>query len=584
MSANKRKTQSWRKYRLVAASLAVFLLFASVISLVVPAKQAYAVGSMYLSPASPSVVHDGTVNLTLRISPNTAVTVVEATVNFNPASLQYVGINTSSSPFDTSIQQTVSSNNIKIARAKLDANGISSDSLIAVISFKAIPYSGTSPVTLSAANAAFNGSYTNPGLVNATVSFTAGSCAAGQTGTPPNCVTPAPTPTTPTPTTPPKTTTPTTPPKTTTPTTPTPTTNPTPTTTPTPTAPNTSGLEAPSVTSEDIQYTKVAISATTNIAARAHLVYGTTQDALNTQSAASESGLAHVLTVSEGLTPGMQLFYKVVATDGSITKETEVRSITLKGMTVKIALLDKDLKPIANQKVTLEPSGQEATSDADGFVTFTNVVPGDFTVKITNGGQSFQQHITVASNVDAAVEGAQTSAEQAQAAVFDDYVAPSGLPLWVWLAGGGIILAALAGLAFWSWHKNGFVRDIYVKFRDASVNRKMKGAVAGQFAPTTGLAPNPETPLGSTEPTLPDSTAPLTPASSDPVALTPEPPVAPVEPAQFGPTPPPPVDLGELQAPIEDSFKTDPITGVSPESVTVQTQPTPVAPTATPPT
>lgn len=181
MSTNRKSDREFKYYGAVVNSLfiSLVLIAASISSILTQVSPAYAIGSMYITPASSSVVNNGNITLNLRINPTTAVTVVEATVNFNPASLQFVSVNSSSSPFDATVQQTVPSSTIKIARAKLDSACVSTDALITSITFKALPYTGSSPVTLTAANAAYDGTYTNPSASGATVNFAPGSCPVG---------------------------------------------------------------------------------------------------------------------------------------------------------------------------------------------------------------------------------------------------------------------------------------------------------------------------------------------------------------------------------------------------------------------
>jgi hypothetical protein len=462
------------------------LVTSSIASVFTFVSQAAAAGSIYITPANPSVAHGSNVTLSLRINPTTPVTVVQATVNFNSASLQYVGIDSSSSPFDTSVQQTVSANSIQITRAKLDPNGISTDALIANITFKAIPYTGSSPVTLTGANAAYNGTYTNPSATGATVNFTPGTCPSGQVGTPPNCTTPAPTGGGTT--TPPKTT-------------PTPT-NPTPAT-PTPATTGSSSqstLAVPTVDSEDTSYTTFKVVAKTNVAAQARLVYGVKSDALNTQTDLTKSGTTHTLSVTDGLAPGSQIFYKVVSTDGKVTKETAVRSITLKGLSVKVALLDKNLKALTNQKVTLLPTNIESKSDGNGEAIFDGISAGDYTVQMVSGGKTYQQHITVVSNI-VTYNDVETSAQQSLAVIFDAYTAPVVVfPLWIWIVIGAVLLLAIFIVV--SWRKNGIVRTLYTRFDNFRESRKLKGAVAGEFAPVVGLGATPA--IGSEASTLPN--------------------------------------------------------------------------------
>lgn len=496
MSTNRKRDIEFKHYGAVVNVLfiSLVLIVASISSILTQVSPAYAVGNMYITPASGSVINNGNIILNLRINPTTAVTVVEATVGFNPASLQFVSINSSSSPFDATVQQTVSSSTIKIARAKLDSAGVSTDALIASITFKALPYTGSSPVTLTAANAAYDGAYTNPSASGATVNFTPGSCPAGQTGTPPSCTTtpattgggttatsPAPSKTT---TSKPQTTT-ITPPQ------------------PAQTAPATtdskgSPLEVPVISNQNTQYTILSITATTNMPARTYLVYGISRESLNVQTPLTESGKTHTHSVAKGLSPGARLFYKIVATDGTSTKESITMSVSLKGVSVKVALLDKNMKKISNQKVTLLPSNLEATSDDNGSIVFSDIAPNDYIVRIVKEGKAFEQHITVVSNV-VTDNGTQTSEQQLQAVVFDDYVAPvSWLPVWAWYVGGAILaFIALCGFALHSWRKNGIVRNWYARARDRGVNQKLNGVALGGFAPAIGLSATPNTVVGS---------------------------------------------------------------------------------------
>lgn len=130
------------------------------------------IGNIYLSPASPSVSGGANTTLNLRINPGTAVTAVQATINFDPAKLAYVSISYGGSPFTSSIEETVGPDSITIVRALLNPSGVSTDSLVASIVFNALVSTGTSSVSLSDANAIYNDSYTNPSSTGATVTFT----------------------------------------------------------------------------------------------------------------------------------------------------------------------------------------------------------------------------------------------------------------------------------------------------------------------------------------------------------------------------------------------------------------------------
>jgi hypothetical protein len=96
-------------------------------------------GTMYLTGTS-SAAHGGTVTLNLRINPGTPVTVVQSNVLYDATKLQYIGINTANSAFETTISQSQTSGSIQIDRATLNSAGISSDSLIATITFTSLTY------------------------------------------------------------------------------------------------------------------------------------------------------------------------------------------------------------------------------------------------------------------------------------------------------------------------------------------------------------------------------------------------------------------------------------------------------------
>lgn len=388
-------------------------------------RSALALGSIYLSPSSTSVAHGGNVTVNLRINPGTAVTVVQAVVNFDPAKLQYVSLDASASPFDTSVSKTVSSNSISISRAVLDPAGVSGDSLVASITFTALPYSGSTSVSVSAANAAYNGSYTNPGTSGSTITFTPGSCPSGQTGTPPNCTTPT------------KTTT-----KTSTPTTSTPT-----ATTP---ASTTAKLDAPTITSQVFQYTTGQINVHTNQTAQVSVKYGLSQDSLTFQSALTASGTDHTVTLKD-LPAGTNVFYLVVAQNGQTSSQTDVQTVHMKGLSVKVVLQDTDLKPITKQAISLSPSDRQAKTDSRGFVILNDLAPGDYILSFTVGKQTYSQHLGVLANIDTAGDGTQTAKQQTQSLIYDNYKAPaSSFGKWLWPATGVILAsAAAAGLMLW---------------------------------------------------------------------------------------------------------------------------------------
>ena len=435
------KLKIYTKHGILITTL-VAALFASLITSMLQTR-VMAAGSIYLTPASQTTVVNNNLTVNLRINPGTPVTVVQATVNFDPAKLQYVSINSSNSPFDASVQQTVGGSSIQISRAKLDANGISTDSLIASITFKALPSSGSSSITLSNANAAFNGTYTNPGASGATVTFSPGSCPSGQTGTPPNCITPA----APTQTKPSTTKPTTTAPSTTTPTTPKPTES-----QPAPTSEvKKTVVSVPSITKQSAAYTNVVIDATTEQDVQVFVRYGTDKETLNIQSPLTALGKAHSITLDQGLTPGTALFYAVVAQGAQgVTAQTEVQSLQTKGLSLKLALLAQNLVPLRNQEVTIEPLGITVKSDKDGFATFDSLPPGDFTVSVTYDGVKYSQHVGVVSNVETE-NGVQTSAVLGEAIVYTGLQPRATSLLQYWPVAVALLVLIAAAVLFIIW-------------------------------------------------------------------------------------------------------------------------------------
>ncbi|HET6924677.1 MAG TPA: cohesin domain-containing protein, partial [Candidatus Saccharimonadales bacterium] len=300
-----------KKQHLISTVTTFFVATVVAMSLV-SHKALAATGQIYLSPASLSVQNGNNVTLNLRINPGTTINGVQATVNFDTSALQYVSVSTASSAFSVQLQQSQSGGAITVARGDL-SGGISSDSLVESITFKALASSGTSSVTLSGANATdqATSTYTNPSVVNATVNFTAGSCPDGQTGTPPNCTTPTPPPSgggtgggsgggsgstksggsgntgsnggSKKPVTKPS-----------------------------------SGTEAtPTVVGAPAtQFTTASVSATTQVPTQVYLIYGTNANTLDQKTALSSFATSHNISLADAhLTPGETYYYIVVSKD-----------------------------------------------------------------------------------------------------------------------------------------------------------------------------------------------------------------------------------------------------------------------------
>lgn len=128
-------------------------------------------GSLSLSPASTTVLINNNFTVDVRLTPGTTVDGVEATLTYDPAKLQFVSTSATGSPFDIELTSGTTSNTVTLARGNL-SGGVSTDALVAKVTFKALVGTGTGTVQL-AGNATKSGAYTNPVATGASVTFQA---------------------------------------------------------------------------------------------------------------------------------------------------------------------------------------------------------------------------------------------------------------------------------------------------------------------------------------------------------------------------------------------------------------------------
>ncbi|MCA9324742.1 hypothetical protein KDA23_01585 [Candidatus Saccharibacteria bacterium] len=127
-------------------------------------------GVLYLTPTSNNVLINDNTTVNVRLTPGTNVDGVSATLTYDQTKLQFVSIDDTSSAFDIALgSQTGGSGTVTITRGTL-SGGVSADSLVAKVTFKALAGSGSSTVTMSG-NASKNGVYTNPTYGNSSFSF-----------------------------------------------------------------------------------------------------------------------------------------------------------------------------------------------------------------------------------------------------------------------------------------------------------------------------------------------------------------------------------------------------------------------------
>ncbi|HEV2412470.1 MAG TPA: cohesin domain-containing protein [Candidatus Saccharimonadales bacterium] len=359
-------------------------------------------GVVYISPSGASVQSGNAITVQLRISPGTAVNAVQATVGYDSSTLQYDS--SSIGAFSTCTVDTGTS----FACAMLGSS-TSSDSLIASITFTALAGSGSTSLSVSGQNAAYNGSYTDPGASGATISFTSppqqsGGGGGGSSGgssstshsssrssTSSSSTSSTTTPSTPVPT------------------------------------PATPVIPPKLVTSDltDVQFQAASIKFSANVPVEGYIIFGTSKNDLNLITTPTGFGKSGSVSFGQGLTPGTTYYYKMVVKDDSGNYvESSLKSLTTKGYTVVVTVLDSKYKPLVGQVVTLHSTPMSATTNSQGVATFTDVAPGLHHVDYSASGHTYSQPTYVLNNVATAKDGVQSAPTQTNAIVLSGYVQP----------------------------------------------------------------------------------------------------------------------------------------------------------------
>lgn len=370
--------------------LALLGLIIGLSTVLLPGHSLATTGSIYLSPASNSVLIGDNITVSLRINPGTPVDAVAALVSFDSSKLQFVSDNFGS--VFSQLTNTPSASSVKLVGLILGSS-TNSDSLIATITLKALVGSGSDSLAISIPSgssyyAAYNGVSTNPSAAGATVSFT----------------TPPPPPPTPTPA--PKAT-PATPPKA----------SSTPIATPIPVA-----KAVLAVAVKSVSYTLVSVNVTSDIPVQTAIKYGTSSDQLTQITNYTTISKTSIVSLDPNLLmPGTTYYYQVLAKDaaGNVT-EGAINTLTTVGYTLKVAVLDNNYKALAGKSVSLHSSVMTATTDSNGIATFTNVAPGAHHVTYAVGSKTYSEAVYVDNNV-VTKGGLQTAALQNVAVVLTNF-------------------------------------------------------------------------------------------------------------------------------------------------------------------
>lgn len=393
-----------------------------------------AAGGLYFTPSTASVAINNTVTLGMRVDgAGTSLYGVKFTLAYDSAKLTFVSFDEAGSAFSTALATNNAPGALTVERGSL-SGPVTTDALIGKAIFKAVAGTGSTSLTFTNLGSGLSASN------SATVSFTTPTaptptCAAGQIGTYPNCVTP-------------------------------PATNPGTGSTGSSNIPKTStgtsnsgtppkaaGTPAAApvtakVSKETVQYTKAKLAITSEKPTQVYIKYGYDAQHLLLTTQPTDFATSHdVVLGGDQFKPGTKYYYSVVSKDqAGNTTETAVATVLLKGIPLKVGVFDANRKPIAGKTVVLHSDPITGKTDKNGYVTFDNVSPGAHKVVYKVGDKEHAQEIAVANTV--VDSGDQESAPvQSFSIVYANYTqtyvpwARYGLYLVVLLAiGGGAFL------------------------------------------------------------------------------------------------------------------------------------------------
>jgi hypothetical protein len=127
--------------------------------------------SLYISPASTSIQSGSNFTVAVRLTPVSNVDGIVATITYNPNVLQFVSVDTANSGFPVSLVATGGNGKVDIERGALAPATVSTDTLVANVTFTALSATSSTPLTLTG-NSTYQGTYLNPGTSGATVTIT----------------------------------------------------------------------------------------------------------------------------------------------------------------------------------------------------------------------------------------------------------------------------------------------------------------------------------------------------------------------------------------------------------------------------
>lgn len=350
-------------------------------------------GSLYVSPSGTSVAGGSSFSLYVRVNATSTVDAVQANLSYPADKLTFLG-SYGGSAFEIQAESSGGGGSIRIGRGTLSAK--SGDQLIATISFRAIPSSGSATVAFTSGSEAVKGG-------SVVVSATSGSTIAF--------------------------------------------TEPAPAPKPKPkdkTAPKISNIKV-----TNIGLTAATVSWKTNEKATSVVEYGPSKKLGITTSSTKLKTNHKVVLSSKLLFPGTKFYYRVKSKDGTGNEtKSKVTSFKTKGYKIKLTILGSDGKPLTGVGVQLVPGLEEATTDENGLVAFTDVAPGEHSVHVQVGDQTLASTVTV-----------EESDKPDEIQEFDVKVAAAvkqpveNLPVYLGLFLAALAIIGLASGAVWWWKK-----------------------------------------------------------------------------------------------------------------------------------
>jgi hypothetical protein len=149
----------------------LFVVFFAALCTYFITRSSAAANQLYLAPASTTVEAGGTFNVSVRLDPGTTVDGVTATLNYDPALLQYVAVDATGSAFTVALPTSTTENSVTVSRGIFAPETVSTDGLVATVSFKALAATSSTALQLSG-NTSWNGAYLNPAAIGGSVIIT----------------------------------------------------------------------------------------------------------------------------------------------------------------------------------------------------------------------------------------------------------------------------------------------------------------------------------------------------------------------------------------------------------------------------